>query len=128
MSDHIDGPRQIGHSSIGPTDLFTFTSPENLSRTVLAAKVFPACGVDANFSNAINHAIVVRRAGGWGRRGCQVQDDRPEDPPLLPARCAEVWRGGRLADRARAVDPARWATLRILVSDENGASTPHTLH
>ena len=34
------------------TDLFAFTSPENPSRTVLAANVFPTCGADAIFSNA----------------------------------------------------------------------------
>jgi hypothetical protein len=39
--------------------LFAFTSPENPARTVLAADVFPTCGVDAVFSNAINHSIVV---------------------------------------------------------------------
>ena len=62
MSDHIDGPRQIGDPSADLTDLFVFTSPENPARTVLAANVFPTCGVDAVFSNAINHSIVVRRA------------------------------------------------------------------
>jgi hypothetical protein len=62
MSDHIDGPRQIGDPSADLTDLSVFTSPENLARTVLAANVFPTCGVDAVFSNAIDHSIVVRRA------------------------------------------------------------------
>src|SRR6476660_4157614 len=62
MSDHIDGPRQIGDPSADLTALFVFTSPENPARTVLAANVFPTCGVDAVFSNAINHSIVVRRA------------------------------------------------------------------
>src|SRR4029078_11747758 len=62
MSDHIDGPRQIGAPSADLTDLFAFTSPENPARTVLAANVFPTCGVNAVFSNAVNHAIVVRRA------------------------------------------------------------------
>ncbi len=62
MSDHIDGPRQIGDPSADLTDVFAFTSPENPARTVLAANVFPTCGVEAVFSNAINHSIVVRRA------------------------------------------------------------------
>src|ERR1700719_950344 len=62
MSDHIDGPRQIGDPAADLTDLFAFTSPENPSRTVLAANVFPTCGRDAMFSNAITHSIVVRRA------------------------------------------------------------------
>src|SRR6185437_14564672 len=62
MSDHIDGPRQIGDPSADLTDLFAFTSPENPARTVLAADVFPTCGQEAIFSNAVTYAIVVRRA------------------------------------------------------------------
>src|SRR4029450_13112427 len=62
MSDHIDGPRQIGDPSADLTDVFAFTSPENPARTVLAANVFPTCGVEAVFSNAINHSIGVRPA------------------------------------------------------------------
>src|SRR5262245_45475897 len=62
MSDHIDGPRQIGDPSSDLTDLFAFTSPADPARTVLATNVFPTCGADAVFSNVIDHAIVVRRA------------------------------------------------------------------
>ena len=36
------------------------------SRTVLAANVFPTCGRDAMFSNAINYSFVVRRANVAG--------------------------------------------------------------
>ena len=61
MSDHVDGPRQIGDPAIDLTDLFAFTSPENPGHTVLAANVFPSAGVSAMFSNAVNHSIVVRR-------------------------------------------------------------------
>ena len=61
MSDHIDGPRQIGDPASDLTDLFAFTSPENPAHTVLAANVFPSAGVTAMFSNAVNHSIVVRR-------------------------------------------------------------------
>ena len=67
MSDHIDGPRQIGDPSADLTDLFAFTSPENPSRTVLAANVFPTCGRDAMFSNAITHSIVMRSHSGTVR-------------------------------------------------------------
>jgi hypothetical protein len=68
MSDHIDGPRQIGDPAADLTDLFAFSSPENPSHTVLAANVFPSAGVAAMFSNAVNHSIVVRRVtvGGTG--------------------------------------------------------------
>src|SRR5215471_2145235 len=62
MSDHIDGPRQIGDPSADLTDVFAFTSPENPARTVLAADVFPTCGQAAIFSNAVTYSIVVRRA------------------------------------------------------------------
>src|SRR6476659_2176742 len=62
MSDHIDEPRAIGDPSIDLTDLFAFTSPEDPSRTVLAANVFPSAGSEAMFSNVVNHALVVRRA------------------------------------------------------------------
>src|SRR5271168_143132 len=77
MSDHIDGPRQIGDPSIDLTDLFAFTSPENPARTVLVADVFPSAGVSAMFSNAINQAIVVRRmtVAGTG----EVAKFRPDD-------------------------------------------------
>ena len=61
MSDHIDGPRQIGDPASDLTDLFAFTSPENPAHTVLAANVFPSAGVTALFSNAVNHSIAVRR-------------------------------------------------------------------
>ena len=61
MSDHVDGPRQIGDPASDLTDLFAFTSPENPAHTVLAANVFPSAGVTAMFSNAINHSIAVRR-------------------------------------------------------------------
>src|SRR5271155_1380318 len=61
MSDHVDGPRSIGDPSIDLSDLFAFISPENPNRTVLIANVFPSAGTSAVFSNAVNHAIVVRR-------------------------------------------------------------------
>ncbi|HEX8798654.1 MAG TPA: DUF4331 family protein, partial [Terriglobales bacterium] len=61
MSDHVDGPRQIGEPATDLTDLFAFISPENPAHTVLAANVFPSAGVTAMFSNAVNHSIVVRR-------------------------------------------------------------------
>src|SRR6201987_6361926 len=66
MSDHVDGPRQIGDPPADLTDLFAFTSPENPAHTVLAANVFPFAGVTAMFSNAVNHAIVVRRVSVAG--------------------------------------------------------------
>src|SRR4051795_12565289 len=61
MSDHVDGPRQIGDPPADITDLFAFTNPEDPARTVLAMCVFPSAGEDAVFSNVIDYAIAVRR-------------------------------------------------------------------
>jgi hypothetical protein len=61
MSDHVDGPRQIGEPATDLTDLFAFTSPDNPAHTVVAANVFPSAGVTAMFSNAVDHSIVIRR-------------------------------------------------------------------
>ena len=68
MSDHVDGPRQIGDPPADITDLFAFTSPENAARTVLAMCVFPSAGETAVFSNVIDYRIAVRRVtvGGVG--------------------------------------------------------------
>ena len=68
MSDHVDGPRQIGDPPADITDLFAFTSPENAARTVLAMCVFPSAGESAVFSNVIDYAIAIRRVtvGGVG--------------------------------------------------------------
>src|SRR5499427_3194644 len=68
MSDHVDGPRQIGDPPADITDLFAFTSPENPARTVLAMCVFPSAGESAVFSNVIDYAIAIRRVtvGGVG--------------------------------------------------------------
>ena len=62
MSDHVDGPRQIGDPAIDLIDLFAFTSPENPGRTVLAAYVFPSAGVRARCSPT--RSIIRSRFGG----------------------------------------------------------------
>src|SRR5262249_16143485 len=61
MSDHVDGPRQIGDPPADITDLFAFTSPENPARTVLAICVFPSAGETAVFSNVVDYRIAIRR-------------------------------------------------------------------
>jgi len=68
MSDHVDGPRQIGDPPADITDLFAFASPNDPARTVLAMCVFPSAGESAVFSNVIDYAIAVRRVtvGGVG--------------------------------------------------------------
>lgn len=127
MSDHIDGPRQIGDPSADLTDLFAFTSPENPGRTVLALDVFPSAGTSAMFSNAVNHAIVVRRVAvaGMGnaakfvagdeeiRFGCQF--DMVERTP-----------DAKLIQRGTFTFPDG-QTLRFVANDEKGATTPDGL-
>jgi hypothetical protein len=124
VSDHIDGPRQIGDPSADLTDLFAFTSPENPARTVLAADVFPTCGQEAIFSNAISHSIAVRRAkvAGLGDNAkfetsgpeirfsfkFDVLERGPDQQPIQHGTCTLP--GGQ--------------TLRLTVNDEKGASTP----
>jgi hypothetical protein len=125
MSDHIDGPRQIGDPSADLTDLFAFTSPENPSRTVLAANVFPTCGVDAIFSNAIDHSIVVRRAKVSGV-GDAAKFETADPEIRFSCRFDGLERGaadGKPLQRGSCTMPDG-QTLRFLVGDEKGASTP----
>jgi len=123
MSDHIDGPRQIADPSADLTDLFAFTSPENPARTVLAANVFPTCGVGAVFSNAINHSIVVRRArvAGLGN-ATKFETSNPE--LRFSFRFDALQRGAnqKPVQRGACILPDG-QTLRFVVNDENGSST-----
>ena len=68
MSDHVDGPRSIGDPAADLTDLFAFTSPENRTRTVLAACVFPSAGENAFFSNIID--AYSAKLGGFVEAKC----------------------------------------------------------
>ncbi|MCP3408127.1 DUF4331 family protein [Bradyrhizobium sp. CCGB01] len=125
MSDHIDGPRQIGDPSADLTDLFAFTSPENPSRTVLAANVFPTCGRDAMFSNAITHSIVVRRAklNGLGDTTKFVTSD-PEIRFGVRFDSLERGAAGQKPIQRGTCTFPDGQTLRVVVNDEKGASTP----
>src|SRR5262245_16291772 len=124
MSDHIDGPRQIGDPAADLTDLFAFTSPENPARTVVAADVFPSAGADAMFSNAINHSIVLRRVrvGGLGdaaRFTAEGQEIR------IACRFDVLERnpaGAKPIQRGTCTLPDG-QVLRFVVNDEKGAST-----
>jgi hypothetical protein len=124
MSDHIDGPRQIGDPSADLTDLFAFTSPENPAKTVLAANVFPTCGPDAMFSNAINHSIVVRRAKVAGR-GDATKFETGDPELRFSVRFDALERGAagqKPIQRGTCTFPGG-QTLSIVVNDEMGAST-----
>jgi hypothetical protein len=123
MSDHIDGPRQIGDPSADLTDLFVFTSPENPARTVLAANVFPTCGVDAVFSNAINYSIVVRRAtvAGLGD-ATKFETSYPELRFSFRFDALERVANQKPVQRGTCI-LADGQTLRFVANDEKGSST-----
>ncbi len=124
MSDHVDGPRQIGDPSADLSDLFAFTNPANPARTVLAANVFPSAGAGASFSNAIVHSIVVRHVAitGTGDNAAFKSGDeeyrfsfkfdvlkpQPSGTPLQTGTCTLP--GGTV--------------LPVTVNDERGATTP----
>lgn len=123
MSDHIDGPRQIGDPASDLTDLFAFTSPQNPSHTVLAANVFPSAGVTAVFSNAVNHSIVVRRvkvAATGNHTKFQVKGAEIR----FSCRFGLLQReGDRTVQRGTLTCPDG-QTLHFVVNDEKGATTP----
>jgi Domain of unknown function (DUF4331)/Polyketide cyclase / dehydrase and lipid transport len=125
MSDHIDGPRQIGDPSADLTDLFAFTSPENPARTVLALDVFPTCGNEAIFSNAITYSIVVRRAKVAGL-GDNAKFET-SDPEIRFSFIFDVLERGspgqRPTQRGTCTLPGG-QILHFTVNDEKGASTP----
>ena len=125
MSDHVDGPRQIGDPSADVTDLFAFTSPENPARTVLAMDVFPTCGQEAIFSNAITHSIAVHRA-----KVASLSDNakfETSDPEIRFSVKFDVLERGspgqRPVQRGTCTLPGG-QTLRFTTNDEKGASTP----
>ena len=125
MSDHIDGPRQIGDPSADLTDLFAFTSPENPARTVLAANVFPTCGADAIFSNAIDHSIVVRRAKVAGI-GDATKFETSDPEIRFTCRFDTLERGAadqKPIQRGTCTLPDG-QTLQFITNDQKGASTP----
>ena len=123
MSDHIDGPRQIGDPSADLTDVFVFTSPEDPARTVLAANVFPTCGVDAVFSNAINHSIVVRRARVAGL-GDDTKFETSAPELRFTVRFDALERGVNQKPVQRgACNLPDGQTLLFVANEENGSST-----
>ncbi len=125
MSDHIDGPRQVGDPAGDLSDLFAFTSPANADRTVLALCVFPSAGASAMFSNAVNHSFVVRRATVAGV--ANAARFKTHDPEIRFSCRFDALERGR--DGARPVQRGTCTlpggqTLSLVVNDELGASTP----
>jgi polyketide cyclase/dehydrase/lipid transport protein/uncharacterized protein DUF4331 len=124
MSDHVDGPRQIGDPPADLTDLFAFTSPENPAHTVLAANVFPSAGVTAMFSNAINHSIVVHRmtVAGLGNAAKFKPSDK-EYRFNCRFSVLEYGTDSKPIQRGTLTCPDG-QVLPFVVNDEKGASTP----
>jgi len=126
MSDHIDGPRQIGDPVADITDLFAFTSPENPARTVVALDVFPGAGAEAIFSNALDHAIAVRRVTVAGVGDAAKFQASDQDLARFSCRFGVLERAGpgaRPVQRGTCTLPGG-RTLPLVVNDEKGASTP----
>jgi Polyketide cyclase / dehydrase and lipid transport/Domain of unknown function (DUF4331) len=123
MSDHVDGPRQIGDPASDLTDLFAFTSPANPAHTVLAANIFPSAGASAIFSNAVNHCIVVRRVAVAGT-GNDAKFKAGDKEYRFSCKFDVLQRdGGKTLQRGTMTCPDG-QTLLFVVNDENGASTP----
>jgi hypothetical protein len=125
MSDHVDGPRSIGDPSIDLADLFAFTSPEDASRTVLAANVFPSAGVSAMFSNVVNHTIVVRHMS-VASLGNAAKFTPGDQEYRFNCKFSALERG---ADGATPIQRGTCTLpdgqeLSFVVNDEKGASTP----
>ena len=60
MSDHVDGPRQIGDPPGDRNGSVRVHQPGKPGHTVLALNAFCSAGITAMFSNVVNHSIVVR--------------------------------------------------------------------
>src|SRR5262252_1370474 len=124
MSDHVDGPRQIGDPPADITDLFAFTSPENPARTVLAMCVFPSAGESAVFSNVIDHEIAVRRVSVAGvGNAAKFQPADEEIRFTFRFELLDRDAAGQVIQRGTCVLPGG-RTLSLTVNDGKGASTP----
>jgi hypothetical protein len=123
MSDHLDGPRQIGDPAGDLTDLFAFTSPENPSHTVLSANAFASAGVTAIFSNAMNYSIVVRRVSVAGT-GNNTRF-KPDDKEIrFTCKFDVLQQEGEKTVQRGTLTCADGQTLGFVVNNEKGASTP----
>jgi Polyketide cyclase / dehydrase and lipid transport/Domain of unknown function (DUF4331) len=123
VSDHIDGPRQIGDPASDLTDLFAFTSPENPAHTVLTANVFPSAGISAVFSNAINYSIVVRRLTVAGT-GNDAKFKPADQEVRFSCQFGVLQREGEKTVQRGVLTCPDGQTLGFAVNDENGAKTP----
>ncbi|MFT3717347.1 SRPBCC family protein [Pseudorhodoferax sp.] len=126
MSDHIDGPRTLSDPPADISDLFAFTSPEDPSRTVVALDVFPGAGADAVFSNAIDHAIAIRRVTVAGTGDAAKFQAGDQDLVRFSCRFGGLERAGpgaKPVQRGTCTLPDG-RTLTVTVNDEKGTATP----
>src|SRR5215472_8660019 len=124
MSDHVDGPRQIGDPPADITDLFAFTSPEIPARTVLAMCVFPSAGESAVFSNVIDHKIAIRRVTVTGvGNAAKFQPADEEIRFTFRFEVLERDAAGTVIQRGICKLPDG-RELSLTVNDEKGTSTP----
>jgi len=124
MSDHIDGPRSIGDPAADITDLFAFVSPENPARTVVALDVFPGAGAEAIFSNALDHAIAIRRVTVAGT-GDAAKFQASDQEIRLSCRFGVLERSGpgaKPVQRGTCTLPDG-RTLPLVVNDVKGVAT-----
>jgi hypothetical protein len=124
MSDHIDGPRQIGDPVADVTDLFAFTSPENPARTVVALDVFPGAGAEAIFSNALDHSIAIRRVTIAGT-GDAAKFQTADQEVRFSCRFGALERSGPGSNPIQrgTFKLPDGSTLAVVVNDEKGART-----
>jgi hypothetical protein len=124
MSDHVDGPRQIGEPAADITDLFAFTSPKDPARTVLAMCVFPSAGKSAVFSNVIDYSIAVRRVSVTGR-GNAAKFQPADEQFRFTFRFELLDRdaAGKVIQRGVCILPDG-RELPVTVNEEKGRSTP----
>lgn len=124
MSDHVDGPRQIGDPSADLTDLFAFTSPENPAHIVLAANVFPSAGVTAMFSNAVDYSIMVRPVSAAEVGGASsFKSGDKEYRFSFRFSALEHGSDSRPIQRGTCTCPDG-QKIQFVVNDEKGSSTP----
>jgi hypothetical protein len=125
MSDHVDGPRQIGDPASDLTDLFAFTSPEDAGRIVLALDVFPSAGAGAMFSNVVNHSIVVRHAtvAGLGEAAKFTTGDQEYRFNCRFSALEHGSAGANPIQRGTCAFP-NGQEVGLVVNDEQGATTP----
>ncbi|CDX19718.1 putative secreted protein [Mesorhizobium sp. SOD10] len=123
MSDHIDGPRQIGDPSVDLTDLFAFTSPEDPARMVFAVNAFPSAGATALFSNACDYTLSIRPAAVVGL-GAASKFRTSSDEYRFTCRFEVLEPGpdGRPVQHGTCTLPGG-QQLRFVVDDEDGATT-----